>query len=123
MAQNLQFNSDKTEVLTVGPEHLSHELYPFLGSIASNIKPTSKNLGVIFDSLFNFGDWLKNWFRDVFTNSGIFLKPEHPRILKQKALNMLLHHFLLITKMLKCSFWHSPCLSYAVVYGHMPFIE
>ena len=45
----LQLNSDKTEIIFIGPNKLIPELNPSISPLAANLKPSSGNLGVIFD--------------------------------------------------------------------------
>ncbi len=55
MAANfLQFNSSKTEVLIIGPEHHKQQIKSSLGSLTDSVKSLAKNLGVIFDSNLSF---------------------------------------------------------------------
>ena len=45
-----KFNSDKTEVLIIGPEHVSEQTQPLLCLLTLNIKSATKILSVILDS-------------------------------------------------------------------------
>ena len=46
----LQLNSNKTEILIIGPEHLHSQVASCLGPLSDKVKPVSRNLGVVFDS-------------------------------------------------------------------------
>ena len=50
----LQLNPDKTQVFFFGPSKLIPELYPSIGPLAANLKPSSRNLGLIFDHNMHF---------------------------------------------------------------------
>uniref|UniRef100_A0A672YDQ4 Reverse transcriptase domain-containing protein n=1 Tax=Sphaeramia orbicularis TaxID=375764 RepID=A0A672YDQ4_9TELE len=55
MAQNfLQLNSSKSEVILFGPPNSTIAIKNSLGPLSSNITPTARNLGVIFDSDLSF---------------------------------------------------------------------
>ncbi len=48
----LQLNSDKTEVLIIGPDKFVSDVC--LGPLASDVKPSTRNLRVIFDQNLDF---------------------------------------------------------------------
>lgn len=51
MSQNLlKCNSDKTEALSIGPEHVSKQIQPLPCPLIPNIKSAKKTLGVILDN-------------------------------------------------------------------------
>lgn len=55
MANNfLQLNTDKTEVLLLGPIALTPTLISRLGPLGDNLQPHVKNLGLYFDPLLQF---------------------------------------------------------------------
>ena len=67
MAQNfLQLNADKTEILIIGPESISNAIKLSLGSLASNVSQTAKNLGVFFDNHMNLEFHIKKVTQSCF---------------------------------------------------------
>ena len=65
----LQLNPDKTEVIFFGPNNLIPVLKPSIGPLATNLKPSSRNLGVIFDHNLHFDSHI-NLYNLAFSNSG-----------------------------------------------------
>ena len=63
----LQLNPDKTKVLFFGPNNLIPPLGPSIGPLATNLKPSSRNLGVIFDHNLHFDSHIN---KPAFSNSG-----------------------------------------------------
>ena len=50
MSRNfLILNPDKTEIILFGPDKFVTAVDQFIGPLHTNIKPTAKNLGIIFD--------------------------------------------------------------------------
>lgn len=50
----LNLNESKTEAIVFGPLAVSWNLNQVLGSLAAYVKPSVKNLGVVFDSALSF---------------------------------------------------------------------
>ena len=75
MSQNfLKLNSDKTEVLIIGPEHISNQVQPLLGPLTPNVKPATKNLGVILDSNLSLEHHVKESSPVVFLSTTKYLE-------------------------------------------------
>ena len=75
----LLLNSDKTEVLILGPKHLRDTLsndITALDDIALASNETVRNLGVIFDPDLSFDLHLKQISRTAFSTCIIFKKSE-----------------------------------------------
>ncbi|CAJ1086723.1 RNA-directed DNA polymerase from mobile element jockey [Xyrichtys novacula] len=90
----LMLNSDKTEVLVLGPKHLreafSSNLATFDGiSLASS--PTVRNLGVLFDQELSFSSHIQQIFRTAFFHLRNISKIR--RILSQSDAEKLVHAF------------------------------
>ena len=90
----LMLNSDKTEVILIGPEHLRDQLSGDVVSVdgialASNT--TVKNLGVIFDQDLSFNSHVKQISRTAFFHLRNISKIRH--ILSQKDAEKLVHAF------------------------------
>ena len=90
----LMLNSDKTEVILIGPEHLRDQLSGDVVSVdgialASNT--TVKNLGVIFDQDLTFNSHVKQISRTAFFHLRNISKIRH--ILSQKDAEKLVHAF------------------------------
>ncbi|CAJ1063628.1 galanin receptor type 1b isoform X2 [Xyrichtys novacula] len=90
----LMLNSDKTEVLVLGPKHLreafSSNLATFDGiSLASN--PTVRNLGVVFDQDLSFSSHIQQISRTAFFHLRNISKIR--RILSQSDAEKLVHAF------------------------------
>ena len=47
-------NPQKTEIILFGPDKFVTVVDPFIGPLRTNIKPTAKNLGIIFDQKMTF---------------------------------------------------------------------
>ena len=50
----LHINLDKTEIILFGPDKFVTAVDQFIGPLCTNIKPTAKNLGIIFDQHMTF---------------------------------------------------------------------
>ena len=61
----LQLNTDKTEILVIGPDQVSKSISPYLRHLAGNIKPSARNLGVMFDQNLNFDHHIKSCFFNI----------------------------------------------------------
>ena len=72
----LQLNPDKTKVLFFGPNKLIPELNPSISPLAANLKPSPRNLDVIFDH--NLHYWLTH--KQTCTIM-LFPTPEHLAVL------------------------------------------
>ena len=95
MTQNvLLLNSDKTEVLILGPKHLRDTLsndIAALDDIALASNETVRNLGVIFDPDLSFDSHLKQISRTAFFHLRNISKIRH--VLSQKDAETLVHAF------------------------------
>ena len=50
----LHLNADKTDIILFGPDKFVTAVDQFTGPLRTNIKPTGKNLGIIFDQHMTF---------------------------------------------------------------------
>ena len=55
----LQFNSDKTEVLIIGPDHISKHIQPLIGPLTPNTKTVTNILGVILGNILSLEQHVK----------------------------------------------------------------
>ena len=62
----LKLNADKTEVLIIGPDHISNQVQPLLGPLTPNVKSATRNLGVILDSNFSLEKYVKKVVKSCF---------------------------------------------------------
>lgn len=65
-------NSEKTEVIMFGPDHLSGKLLLFIGPLASNITSPARKFRIIFDSQLNFTAHVNSLLKSYFHLGNIF---------------------------------------------------
>ena len=65
-ANFLQLNTNKSEILLFGPLTTRSQLQNCLGSMATNVTPVARNLGVLLDSDLNLEAQVKNVVRTCF---------------------------------------------------------
>lgn len=91
----LLLNSDKTEVIVIGPKHLrdtfSNQIAT-LDGITLNSSPTVRNLGVIFDQDLSFSSHIKHVTRTAFFHLCNMAKIRN--ILSQSDADKLVHAFI-----------------------------
>ncbi len=75
MSQNfLHLNPDKTEVLVIGPDSFIKEVCYCIGPLASDIKSTSKNRGILFDQHLNFDSHITKLTQSCFIQLQLILE-------------------------------------------------
>ena len=110
----LLLNSDKTEVIVVGPKHLRNVLSNHLLSldgISVASSSTVKNLGVIFDEDISFSSHIKQTSRTAFFHLRNIAKIRH--FLSQKDAEILIHAFV-TSRLDYCNSLLSGCSSKSV---------
>ena len=88
----LQLNSNKTEVLVIGTQHMANQILPFLGPLQDRVKPVAKNLGIWFDSNLNFEKHITKLVQSCFYQLRNISKIRP--ILSYKDTETLLHAFI-----------------------------
>lgn len=91
----LLLNSDKTEVIALGPEHLRNKLcsdIALIDGLAVASSSTVRNLGVIFDQDMSFNSHIANISKTAFFHLRNIAKIRH--ILSQKDAEILVHAFI-----------------------------
>lgn len=93
MASNfLQLNTDKTEVLVIGPDHISSSISPHLGPLTVNTTQSARNLGVIFDQQLNFNQHIKSLVQSCYIQIRNIakVKPMLPRNILEQLIHTLI---------------------------------
>ena len=93
MAHNfLQLNASKTEILVIGPESIANTIRLSLGTLASNINNSARNLGVLFDHRMNLESHVKKVTQSCFFHLRNISKIKP--ILTPKDLEKIIHTFI-----------------------------
>ena len=88
----LQLNNSKTEVIIINPSKFKKPLFTDLGSLTSSLKPSVRNLGVIFDSELCFIKQISSVVKNSFYQLRIISKIKHS--LSYHNLEIVIHDFI-----------------------------
>uniref|UniRef100_A0A3P9LSI1 Reverse transcriptase domain-containing protein n=1 Tax=Oryzias latipes TaxID=8090 RepID=A0A3P9LSI1_ORYLA len=88
----LQLNESKTEVLVCAPDKCLPQIVESLGPLASFIKPSVRNLGVILDPVLSLDCHINSLVRSCFYHLKNIAKLSH--ILSRSEMEMLIHAFI-----------------------------
>ena len=88
----LQLNSNKTEILVIGSQHMANQILPFLGPLQDRVKPVAKNLGIWFDGNLNFEHHVRKLVQSCFYQLRNISKIRH--ILSFRDAETIIHAFI-----------------------------
>ena len=88
---SLQLNSDKTETLVIAPDKLIPGINQYLGDLGQSVKPSLRNLGVIFDKDMSLVQHCKQLTRNCFFQLRNISKLR--QMVSQNDLELIIHAF------------------------------
>ncbi|KAK0139909.1 hypothetical protein N1851_023185 [Merluccius polli] len=107
----LHLNPDKTEIILFGPDKCVTAVDQFIGPLRNYIKPTAKNLGIIFDQHMTFDLHVTKLVQSCFLQLRNVAKIK--RFLSSSDLEQLIHSFI-FSRLDHCNSLYT-CLSQAVL--------